>query len=249
MPERLPDTQNHIKKDSGPWRGAAVGKTEGLYAQILSQTHTAIDCDPVLCDIHHLCADALSARFLCGDDGAAAVTGTRLQALRRVAGTAQRPVRSGSGADPRLLRAAEEPCHWQLRRQLEVHGSRAPEVQRGHLGVLHHGRDLAGVRAADRGAAGHRGRYQAVQRDRLYRHHRGAAGYVPADVLLRHPAEAGVLREAGVVRSGGLDGTRLQLPQPFWTDTGYGQASGAAHRNAGVHLHRLATSVPTCWRC
>ena len=30
VPERLPDTQNHIKKDSGPWRGAAVGKTEGF---------------------------------------------------------------------------------------------------------------------------------------------------------------------------------------------------------------------------
>ena len=165
MPERLPDTQNHIKKDSGPWRGAAVGKTEGLYAQILSQTHTAIDCDPVLCDIHHLRADALSARLLRGDHGAAAVTGTRLQALRGVAGPAERPIRIGSGADPRLFRAAEKPGHRQLRRQLEVHRARHPEVQRGHLGVLHHGSDLSGVRAADRGAPGHRGCHQAVQRD------------------------------------------------------------------------------------
>lgn len=41
----------------------------------------------------------------------------------------------------------------------------------------------------------------------------------------------------------GLTGRDFNSPQPFRTDTGYGQASGAAHRNAGVHLHRLVDAL------
>ena len=82
-----------------------------------------------------------------------------------MAGTAQRTIRSGPGPHPRLFRPAQEPVHRQLRRQLEVYRARHPEVQRGHLGLVHHGRYLARVRASDRGAARHRGRHQAVQRD------------------------------------------------------------------------------------
>ena len=36
----------------------------------------------------------------------------------------------------------------------------------------------------------------------------------------------------------GLTGRDFELPQPVWSDPRYGKASGAAHRDAGVHFHR-----------
>ena len=59
---------------------------------------------------------------------------------------------------------------------------------------------LARVRASHRGAARHRGRHQAVQRDRLHRHDGRTAGYVAADVLLRDALKAHLLHQARLVR-------------------------------------------------
>ena len=76
--------ERHIKPETATRpraRGGRYQKTEGFYAQISGKTPAAVGGDPLFCDIHHLRAHALHAQLLRGEYGAAALAGSRLQAL------------------------------------------------------------------------------------------------------------------------------------------------------------------------
>ena len=60
---------------------AAQGRNESRSAKLYHQANLAGDFDPVLCDVHHLRPDPLSAKLVCADHGHSALAGSGRKAL------------------------------------------------------------------------------------------------------------------------------------------------------------------------